>query len=115
MPERTSIDELRDEYVICRTLGHSWDDFPNAESNSEWASYATAWLALRCTRCHTERFDYIGKDMEVAYRTYTYPDKYKGIPGEGTRPNLRGELLKRSILIHSFNTNGKSSRTRRKR
>ena len=100
MAERVQIADLRDEYVVCRTLGHSWDDNPTAEVDSEWSSFAVGFLALRCTRCTTERLDFIGHDLGVAYRRYRYPTLYQSVPGEGTRPNLRGELLRRSILIH---------------
>jgi len=106
--ERTDIANLLDEYVVCRTLGHSWDDNPGAEIASDWQDYSVAVFALRCTRCTTERYDYIGKGLDVAYRRYIYPSHYTSIPGEGTRPNLRGEMISRSLLVHAYaNRNGK--------
>lgn len=101
--EHMEISDLRNEYLICRTIGHSWDEIPNAEFSETSLVGTVGAMALRCTRCYAERYDYIGKDLSVADRRYKYPDHYTTIPGEGTRPNLRGELLKRSILIQSFN------------
>jgi hypothetical protein len=101
--ERVRPDELADQFVLCRTLGHAWDELPNAEfSAALWRTSAGA-LALRCARCYTERFDYIGKDMAVASRRYVYPKGYQGVEGEGRgRPNLRGELFRRSLLVHRY-------------
>lgn len=111
MTERVSITELRDEFVICRTLGHSWDEHPGAEFSELELRVAAGALALRCTRCTTVRLDYIAKDMTVYYRKYTYPDQYTSIPGEGTRPNLRGEMFRRSLLIRTYKQEKKNARS----
>ena len=109
---RANVDirELRDEFVVCRTIGHSWDDNISGEVDGPLARSATAVLALRCVRCTTERFDYIDNEMAVFQRYYRYPPQYASIPGQGTRPNLRGELLRRSVLIRRYN--GQSRRRR---
>lgn len=86
--------------MVCRSVGHSWDDNPNGDVNSDLFRIALGVLMLRCIRCTTERFDYIGKDLTVFQRYYRYPPKYQSIPGEGTRPNLRGEMFRRSLLMH---------------
>lgn len=99
---RVDIRELIDEYVVCRTIGHSWDDNISGEVDGELARSATGVLALRCVRCTTERFDYIDGEMQVFQRYYRYPQQYASIPGQGTRPNLRGELLRRSVLIRRY-------------
>jgi hypothetical protein len=99
--ERVAIQDLQDAYVLCRALGHAWDDNPTAQVDSQLYRASRGVLTLRCTRCTTERFDYINQMFEVATRYYRYPDHYKSIPGEGTRPNLRAELLRRSLLIRS--------------
>jgi hypothetical protein len=103
--ERVSIRELKNEYVICRTLGHAWDEFHSIDPIL--MPYAFAYISLRCTRCQAERHDGIDKQFQVASRTYKYPPHYQSIPGEGTRPNLRAELLNRSLLLHRYTTNGK--------
>jgi hypothetical protein len=97
---KLDITELQDSYILCRTLGHAWEDFPNGEPHSDWARSAQGILMLRCTRCTTQRFDYFGRHNEIIYRNYVYPEQYASIPGQGTRPNLRGELFRRSLLIH---------------
>jgi hypothetical protein len=111
MPRHPTIDisELRDEYVVCRAIGHSWDDNPTAEVDGPLFRAATGCLALRCVRCTTERFDYIDSEMQVFQRYYRYPPQYQSIPGQETRPNLRGELLRRSVLIRRYG-NGRRRR-----
>ena len=91
--EYMQITGLRNEFVLCRTLGHSWDDNPNAEVNSDLYRASTGALFLRCTRCTTERFDYIGSDMQVFQRYYRYPDHYKTVPGEATRDAIDWQPL----------------------
>ena len=93
-----SLAELLDSFVICRTVGHSWDDNPHAEINSMWS-----WvMALRCTRCTCERFDALNNLGEVVSRSYRYPDGYRitaNRQGERTtRVGLRTELMRRRIL-----------------
>lgn len=100
--ELMSISDLRNEFLICRSIGHNWDDLPNPEFSQGMLIGTVGAIALRCVRCSAERYDYIAKDMSVAGRIYKYPPHYTTIPGEGSRPNFRGELLKRSLLIHTF-------------
>jgi hypothetical protein len=95
------IRDLEDAFVVCRTLGHAWDDNPNGEVQSELFRASRGALILRCARCGAERFDYIANDMTVFQRYYRYPARYKSIPGQGSRPNLRSELLRRSLLIRA--------------
>ena len=107
MTEYTQVDELSDKFLLCRTLGHSWDDNPHGAYDSEWRNYSVGVFALRCVRCRTERYDYIGKDMTVAYRDYKYPKGYTTVPGEATRPVLRAEMFSRSLLVQGARRNGK--------
>lgn len=109
MVERVDIQELKDSYVICRALGHSWEDNPTGQISPTRALGCVGVILLRCTRCTTERNDYIGSDLRVADREYVYPPLYTSIPGQGTRPNLRGELLRRSLLIRSYGQKNVSS------
>jgi len=93
------ISDLPIEFVVCRTLGHAWDDNPAATLSPTLFSESYGAMALRCTRCTTERFDYLDAEMKVWKRHYRYPRGYKTIPGMGSRPNLRSELVRRSVLI----------------
>jgi hypothetical protein len=101
------VNELTDEFLLCRTLGHAWDNFPAGELNVEMLRTSAGAAALRCTRCHTERYDYLGKDLKIASRRYIYPVRYTTIPGAGTRPVLRGEMLRRSLLFQKYSRNGR--------
>ena len=94
-----TLTELMDDYVVCRTIGHAWDENPSPDIDSEFFRESRAGLFLRCTRCHTERFDYLTSDMQVMYRYYRYPDKYRGLEKGTTRPLLRGEMFRRSLLL----------------
>jgi hypothetical protein len=40
--------------------------------------------------------------MRVFHRYYRYPRLYNTIVGQGSRPNLRGELIRRSLLIRTY-------------
>lgn len=101
MPNKMDIRDLEDAFVLCRTLGHAWEDNPHVTVDSTWFRTAKGVLTLRCHRCGTERIDYLSQAMEVVSRMYRYPDNYTTIVGQGSRPNLRGEMLRRSLLIHT--------------
>jgi hypothetical protein len=96
------VSELRDEFLLCRTLGHSWDDNPGAEVDSQLFKAARGGLFLRCSRCFTERFDYLDHQMAVFQRYYRYPQAYQGVrrgEEESLAPQLRAEMFSRSLLI----------------
>ena len=99
MTASQTVTDLLDDYVVCRTIGHAWDEHPTPEVDSDLFRKARAGLFLRCTRCHTERFDYLTSDMTVGYRYYRYPEKYRGLEKGATRPLLRGEMFRRSLLL----------------
>ena len=99
MTASQTVTDLLDDYVVCRTIGHAWDEHPSPEVDSDLFREARAGLFLRCTRCHTERFDYLAADMSVGTRYYRYPEKYRGLEKGTTRPLLRGEMFRRSLLL----------------
>jgi DNA-binding transcriptional regulator YbjK len=102
--EYMQVTDLIDEYVTCRALGHAWDENPTGEVNSELYRAAFSTLFLRCTRCHTERFDYLAADMTLFQRYYRYPQQYVTVPGTAKLPVLRAEMLRRSLLIKRTST-----------
>lgn len=94
------IHELTDKFLACRGLGHSWDDNPNGEVDSELFRSSIGVLMLRCTRCRTERYDYLDREFQVFKRYYVYPKNYTTIPGY-QRTDVRAEMLSRSLLIRA--------------
>jgi hypothetical protein len=108
------VHDLTNEFLLCRALGHSWDDNPGAEiPQTPLVAASTGILALRCTRCRTERWDFLNVEMEVFSRRYLYPATYRRLPAEQRgRPALRSEMLGRSLLIRNAQTNGRRRRTR---
>lgn len=101
--ETITIESLTDQALMCRTLGHSWDENKNPEIATY---YPKQWLmALRCVRCRTERFDWIDRAGVVISRSYRYSNRYKTIKG-ARRGNFRAEMLSRSLLVRRY-TNGK--------
>jgi hypothetical protein len=97
--EYVDITELENSFVICRTIGHAWDNNPTGKVNSQLFKESYGTLCLICTRCTAERFDYLGQDMKVWKRYYRNPKGYNTIKGQGSRPNLRAEMFRRSLLI----------------
>jgi hypothetical protein len=85
---------LRTAYVKCRSWGHAWSSFiPTLEQRREmWGDV----YALRCERCHTERFDTINSLGQLDGRRYVYPYGYA--TAKDDRPSaeqLRLELIER--------------------
>jgi hypothetical protein len=106
------VSDLTNEFLLCRALGHSWDDNPGVEIPKTPLSTASAGiLALRCIRCHTERWDFLNVSMEVFSRRYVYPATYRRLTAEQRgRPALRAEMLGRSLLIRNVQTDGRRRR-----
>lgn len=80
------------EYVHCRTYGHGWEWFTPLGKQPAWGT----WLALRCVRCGTERFDTVGVYGQLESRRYVYPEGYQMAQDERPdRDSFRAELLER--------------------
>jgi hypothetical protein len=97
MVERIDITELSDAFLRCRARGHDWDDF-EGEVRSDLFKLAHAVEMVRCTRCKSERFFYLGADMKPFAKYYRKPKGYDTIVGQGTRPNARIEMFRRGLL-----------------
>jgi hypothetical protein len=80
-------------YVMCRTLGHSWDE----EATTGQSDTDGRRLDLRCVRCTCERHDIIAPDGDLAHRGYKHPSGYR-LTKDDTPDTaaLRLELLKRA-------------------
>lgn len=105
----TDVSELLDIYVICRTVGHSWDDDPTGEWNTIFG-----WtMQLRCTRCTTQKLEAINNLGEVMARHYRYPNGYRVVrdrPGDRLhRHDFRAELMRRRIIARRVTKRGKQT------
>jgi hypothetical protein len=109
------VQDLTNEYLLCRALGHAWDENPSAEvPMTPIAMAATAVLCLRCIRCTTERWDFLNAAMEVFSRRYLYPSTYRRLRAEQRRrPVLRAEMFGRSLLIRRLTEEPTARRRRR--
>ena len=80
----------------CREMGHSWRPWV-ARWDDEHNSFQRA---LKCSRCQTERWEYIGRTGAKLGCYYKYPDGYQcdlgRIVGEG-RDALRLEIMTREL------------------
>lgn len=85
--------ELELAYVKCRTLGHSWEEFPPALAARIRRIFA--WEeTYRCLRCFFEKYESYNQLGQIAQRQYTYPDGYK-MAEKVTRAEFRLELRRR--------------------
>jgi hypothetical protein len=110
------VHDLTNEYLLCRALGHSWDDNPTAALPQTALTFAaTGVLCLRCTRCTTQRYDYLNASMDVFSRRYIYPSSYRRLRAEQRRrPVLRAEMFGRSLLIRRAQAEKNGQRRRRR-
>ena len=88
---------LKESHLHCREMGHNWRHWV-ARFDQEHHSYQRA---LRCTRCRTERWEFIGRSGAKLGIQYKYPEGYTAegigrIVGEG-RDALRLESLMRAL------------------
>ena len=82
-------------YLLCRELGHNWRPWTARSINGGYER------ALRCTRCHTERWEVLSSTGAKIKGHYVYPEDYLHaglgrIVGDG-RDALRLESLTRAI------------------
>jgi len=88
---------LKEAFLHCREMGHAWRPWA-AEWDAEHNSYRRG---LRCPRCKTKRWQYMGLTGAVLGTQYEYPEGYTAegigrIMGEG-RDALRLESLTRAL------------------
>lgn len=70
------LNELNDDFLKCRTYGHSWDQIPSTLADPEYQRMYAWYDILRCVTCGTERYDGVLPSGEVDTRAYKYPDGY---------------------------------------
>jgi hypothetical protein len=96
LSSQTAIHEdLRDAFLLCRTIGHGWDEV--VRNDLEKPEYG--WrFSLRCTRCLCERHDVIDPrngDLVPNGRRYFHPDGYE-LDEKVTRSEFRQEWARRN-------------------
>lgn len=88
--------DIDDRSVMCRTVGHAWEEYTDVELDAPKAGW---WrLSLGCTRCTTRRHDLVNKRTGVLEgRRYIYSDGYRRQRGAPRlfREELRAELWRR--------------------
>lgn len=82
--------EIADAAIICRALGHGWDEGTSIESALRGPGIKQSY---RCVRCLSERHDAISRNGELEQRRYIYLAGYK--IAKLYRPELR--LLMRKL------------------
>lgn len=90
---------LSDEFLQCRNLGHAWSPL-RAEFRSKERAYYVAYL---CSRCQTERYQWLDRRGGIVSGSYDYPDGYthtrQGRISSHGRAELRLEQLGRVIRL----------------
>lgn len=70
----TTIEDLDFKMVMCKTIGHAWDEFTPLMKRSQMGYR----LSLLCVRCTTERHDIVSiVDGRLIQREYRYVEGYK--------------------------------------
>jgi hypothetical protein len=104
----TDLGDLSKDVLTCKAVhSHAWEDNPHFELAHPRVRPAYAILALRCTRCGRERFDFLSRNGTRNGRPYyrnpvNYPKTHRYSGQE-----LMAELLSRQLLVHNL---GKSRR-----
>lgn len=70
------IGDLPDQFLKCRTFGHSWDEIPETLADEAYMQLFRWYMVARCVSCGTERYEGIQADGRVGQRSYKYPDRY---------------------------------------
>ncbi|NNC41943.1 MAG: hypothetical protein HKO03_01730 [Acidimicrobiia bacterium] len=83
--DQAFVKKLDQDYLMCRTLRHSWDQeyFGIAGDHVMDARLASRFAPgvivriLRCSRCECERFDfYRRREFRAFYHRYIHPEAY---------------------------------------
>ena len=86
------IRKLSQEFLECRMLGHSWEQFGTPQRKRSWGTTLTFY----CTRCGMERDDTFDINGDLSMRAYIQPDGYRLTKDNTPRvQQLRLELLRR--------------------
>lgn len=94
-------DELPDEMLHCRELGHSWSSY-TASYDKKSRCYTRI---LICTTCDTERRQVLDSRGEVVKNSYTYVEGYlaKGVVNDEGNARVPRAVFRITALQRSFN------------
>lgn len=70
-PQHT-IDDIPDEFLLCRDLGHAWAPHDVRISRK----YGEIHRILQCRSCPTQRTQILSLDGEIKRSRYEYPEGY---------------------------------------
>lgn len=84
--------QYSEEYLKCRDLGHIWDESPFLRAKRKVSVFERL---LRCTRCGTEKIEWLTWEGRVTSRHYNYPDGYR-VAQDLRVIQFRGERLRRA-------------------
>lgn len=94
----TTLNELDDTFIECRTRRHRWDPIPDdgGVNRRYKESRSVARLCARCERCGVMRYEAWNRITgAILFTAYKYPDGYT-LTGRKTRQHhVRTEYLQR--------------------
>lgn len=91
---------LSDKILACRELGHYWRPFA-VEYDAKAKSYERT---LRCSRCRTQRHQFLSREGHVLSNRYTYSEGYLATDVEkwgASRDVFRLEAITRAVTEHA--------------
>jgi hypothetical protein len=91
---------LTDEFVKCRTVGHTWDEIPDDGLGQQLfkGSKSTQMVVFRCTTCTMRRYEVWSLVTgDLVDRRYFTPEGYRLAKGSGAnRRVMRKEYIDRT-------------------
>lgn len=96
--DAVDVRHLADEYLMCRTLLHAWDQIPDDGGHGRQyvESRTVRRVMFRCTRCGVRRAEaWSAITGDLLFRTYEYPDGYKMSREDSGRTYMRMEWVRR--------------------
>ena len=107
MTEYTDLSDLRDDSLMCKYPGirHPWDKLPESSydlNDFEKAYYSDSVLALRCSRCGREKFEFFDVNgNRMGKPTYRNPVDFQHTH-RLQASEIRLEFMSRSLLVSNF-------------